>query len=383
MKIAIISDSHLGYARFEEDAYVQFEKAILLASEKADIILFAGDVFDTKVPKLETLEKAVQIFRKARVPVVAIHGNHERRSKDSVNPVQLLAAAGVLEYLHGRDYVFEKEGEKLQVLGMGSVPEEYAATALKKVLEGFSPAEGAFRVLMIHQSIKGVVPGGDDELSLDDLEGLDFDLIADGHIHNTMELMEGKLLLPGSTVVTQLKKDETESKGLYLVDTKTGKAVYEEIKSRPFFYEELVFENAGLEDIRKRIQEKVGSIKKDKPDAIIAVKLKGTLKEGIRSADVETGAYENTYIDNMLNSEELKTKLERIREMKEEKLSVRETAVKELVKKTEGKIKSFDCTLFFDKLLQGVEEADEYLQEVSKKMESSGGGNVGTTEEKS
>jgi len=113
VKIAIISDSHLGYARFEEDAYVQFEKAILLASEKADIILFAGDVFDTKVPKLETLEKAVQIFRKARVPVVAIHGNHERRSKDSVNPVQLLAAAGVLEYLHGRDYVFEKDGEKL------------------------------------------------------------------------------------------------------------------------------------------------------------------------------------------------------------------------------------------------------------------------------
>ena len=40
----IISDTHLGYARFEDDAAEQAESAFLDAT-KADLILYAGDVF--------------------------------------------------------------------------------------------------------------------------------------------------------------------------------------------------------------------------------------------------------------------------------------------------------------------------------------------------
>src|SRR4030095_17193485 len=120
MKIAIFSDPHLGYARFEEDSYIQAERAIESASEKADLILCAGDIFDIKIPKLETLKRAVDIFRKAKVPVYAIHGNHERRARDMTNPAQLLAASTGMRLLHGESAVFEKNGEKGQVLGVGS-----------------------------------------------------------------------------------------------------------------------------------------------------------------------------------------------------------------------------------------------------------------------
>ena len=60
MRIAIISDTHLGYARFEEDSLKQAESAFLDAEQKADAIIFAGDVFDTKIPKLDGENKIVK-----------------------------------------------------------------------------------------------------------------------------------------------------------------------------------------------------------------------------------------------------------------------------------------------------------------------------------
>src|SRR3989338_355270 len=132
MKLAIISDTHFGYARFEEDSYIQAENAFLDADKKADLIIYAGDVFDTKTPKLETLNRAVDILKKVKKPVFAIHGNHERRSKEMINPAQLLATMGLFRYLHGQDAIFEKDNEKVQVFALGNVPEELAAVALKK-----------------------------------------------------------------------------------------------------------------------------------------------------------------------------------------------------------------------------------------------------------
>ena len=157
MKIAIFSDPHLGYNRFEEDSYIQAERVIVSASESSDIIICAGDIFDIKVPKLETLKRAVDIFNKATIPVFAIYGNHERRTKDLVNPAQLLASAAKVRLLHGEAAKYEKNGEKIEMFGMGSVPEEYAREALSRVMQRYSPDKEAFRILILHQSIQEVM----------------------------------------------------------------------------------------------------------------------------------------------------------------------------------------------------------------------------------
>jgi DNA repair exonuclease SbcCD nuclease subunit len=362
MKIAIFSDPHLGYARFEEDSYIQAERAIASASEKADLILCAGDIFDTKIPKLETLKRAVEMFAKARVPVFAIHGNHERRAKDMTNPVQLLSAGTKVRLLHGEAAIHEKDGEKVQVFGMGSVPEEYAEQALKTTMERFRKEDGAFAILMIHQSIKELIPGGDDELSLDYLEALPFDLIVNGHIHETSTKLGGRFIIPGSTVITQLKKDEMADKGYFLYDTKTKKAEFVKIQSRPFFYEELEFKGAGEMDIRERIREKVKEIRTKHPDSVIAIKIDGTLKEGLSGSDIKVDDYEHVFIENRLNVGSLTAKLEKIRSSREANLSLRDMAVKELKTKTEGKIDRFDSTELFEKLVVGPDETMEYLE---------------------
>lgn len=367
MKIAVFSDPHLGYSRFEEDSYVQAGRAVESASSKADLILCAGDVFDVKIPKLETLKKAVDIFRKASVPLFMIHGNHERRAKDLVNPAQVLGSLTGVRLLHGQAALFEKGGEKVQVLGIGSVPEEYAAAAVKKVMDGFRKEDGAFTVLMIHQSIKELIPGGgEEELSLEYLESLPFDLIVDGHIHETITRLGGRFIIPGSTVITQLKKDEMAPKGYFLYDTRTRKAEFIPIESRRFFYEVLDFKDAQEADVRESLEARIKELRAREPGCIIALKIDGTLKEGLLKSDIRLDDYPDVFIDNRLNSEDLGAKLQKIRASREESISVRDLAIKELKSRTDGKI-GFDAAELFEKLVEGSDEALEYLENLNKK----------------
>jgi DNA repair exonuclease SbcCD nuclease subunit len=366
MKIAIFSDTHLGYARFEEDSYVQAGRVLVDAAAKADLILCAGDVFDTKIPKLETLGQAISIFRSVKTPIYIIYGNHERRSRDMTNPVELLATAANLSLLDLGSGTFEKGGEKVQVFGMGSVPEEYAEATLKKAMEGYAAEQGAFHILMLHQSVKELVPGGDDELSLKYLEKLPFDLIVNGHIHNTMVKLDGRFLIPGSTVITQLKKDETAPKGYFLYDTATKKSEFIAIESRAFFYEEMHFKEAGEAEVRDAVRQKVDMLRKSSPDAIVSIKLQGTLKPGLNGSDVKLERFDDVYLDNQLNVESLGARLEKIRDLRQENLSVRELALKELSKKIDGRITLFNGTELFEKLVEGPEEALAYLESVKK-----------------
>jgi DNA repair exonuclease SbcCD nuclease subunit len=220
---------------------------------------------------------------------------------------------------------------------------------------------------MLHQSIRELVPGGSDELSLEYLEGLPFDLIINGHIHETTVRLGGRFIIPGSTVITQLKESEAEGKGYFLYDTAAKKAEFIAIGSRPFFYEVLAFKDAGMEDVRERVRQKVEEIRKAHPDAIIAVKIDGTLKEGLSSSDLSIGDYRDVFVDNRLNVESFGTRLARIREGMDSSFSAKELALKELSGKTAGKITLFDSSELFDKLAEGPEETLAYLEGRNKK----------------
>lgn len=365
MKIAIIGDTHFGYVRFEEDAYRQAEVALLDAQEKADIIIYAGDVFDTKIPKLETIHRTMDILKKVKVPVYAIHGNHERRSKDMVNPVELLAQVGLLHHVHGKAVTFEKNGERLQIMGMGNVPEDWAHTALQTMLKGFEPDKKAFKLLMIHQSIKDLIPQAEEEISTEDLEELPFDLIVNGHIHKHHALMKGKLLIPGSMVITQLKKEEADPKGYILYDTLKKSYEFITVPCRSFFFEELNFNEASLNDVRQQVSQTAEKFRKENPEAIIRIKITGTLKSGLNPSDLDADI-PGVYLDNALSTESLKASLEKIRQLREDKIAVKDIAAKELKEKTK-EITLFDPIELFEKLLEGTDETLEYIQTKGQK----------------
>ncbi|MDD5337528.1 MAG: metallophosphoesterase family protein, partial [Candidatus ainarchaeum sp.] len=116
MKLAIIADMHLGYSRFEEDALRQAANALSDAEARADAIIIAGDVFDMKIPKLETLKRAADIFSGRKKPIVIIHGNHERRSRDMTNPIQLLSKLAGVKYVHAGSEVLSIGGDRKSVV---------------------------------------------------------------------------------------------------------------------------------------------------------------------------------------------------------------------------------------------------------------------------
>ncbi|NIQ17993.1 MAG: hypothetical protein GTN43_04250, partial [Candidatus Aenigmarchaeota archaeon] len=55
------------------------------------------------------------------IPIVAIHGTHERRTKGLLNPVEALEKAGFLIYLHCNGVIFKKGSERVAVHGMSGV----------------------------------------------------------------------------------------------------------------------------------------------------------------------------------------------------------------------------------------------------------------------
>ena len=372
MKIGIVADTHFGYSRFEEDAFMQAEAALRDAEQKADAIILAGDVFDSKIPRLETIKRAADIFSKIEKPIFVIHGNHERRSKGMTNAVQLLSSLGELRYLHAQTEVIEIQGEKASITCMGSVPEDLASSGIRKVAEseiGKIPKD-AFKILVIHQSLSDIIRPNDEELCIDALESLPFDLIINGHIHKYQSELGGRLLIPGSTVITQLRSDEQGERGYILYNTKTRTHEFVKIPARQFFYMELRFENAGMDEVKERIAKTVEDLQSKNENPVIKIRISGTLREGLASGDLSFLHYDGVYLQNDINMESIREKIMKIRESREEKLSIREAALRQLGEKLRGKVRLFNPTELFEKLVESPDSAEQYLKKEKRESKA-------------
>ena len=316
MKIGIFSDTHLGFQpeNREKEAIEQAVAALeMCIREKCDAILLPGDLFDEHIPRQETWHEAFQLFSIGRraeksnarvldskgkeigfngIPLIAIHGTHEFRGRDYKNALQVLESAGFIIYVHANYVVIEKGNEKIAVHGLGGVPEKQAKEVLK--LYNPKPVNGMKNLLMLHQSFKEFLPFDDEmvaTLSLADLpEG--FYLFINVHIHfsNTVESDGRKMLLAGSTVITQMKElESTKPKLVHFLDTETM-----EIKSMPitvqrkFFFRKVEIDNDSPKEAVEKVKNAVEGIKLPANEIpLIKVKVKGELSKGFSKNDLD------------------------------------------------------------------------------------------------
>ncbi len=308
MKLAIVSDLHIGYERFEEDAYNQAREALFAASEEADAILVPGDVFDKRAPKPDVIAQAINIFRDVSkkkwdakvtqfnsvggnksytdIPIIAIPGTHERVAEGKDNVLKLLALAGLIVDASESQVIVELNGEKVAIFGLGGVSEERVREVLQKLNP--KPVDGAFNVFMMHQSIHELLPFSDDIIRYADLPK-GFDLYINGHIHSRVEaVVHGKkFLIPGSTVLTQLKESEQEPKGFILFDTKKYTHEFRPINSRKFVIVDIHMDEASPKLVTTRCDEEIGkviAVHKNKP--IIRIRLQGSIAGGFTNIDM-------------------------------------------------------------------------------------------------
>lgn len=376
MKLAILSDFHLGYDRFFEDAYAQALEALESAASLADAILIPGDIFDNRAPRPEVLAQGINIFRNlagkqwnarvleyngkkkvySNVPILAIPGTHERRSQEAENAVQLLSLAGLLVDISEATVILGKGEDKVAVYGLGGVSDERVKEVLEKLDP--TPVKGTFSIFMFHQSIYELLPFSKDFLAFGSLPK-GFDLYVDGHIHNMVEKsVDGKpFLIPGSTVLTQLKEAEQEPKGFFIFDTATGKHSFHKINSRKFVFLRLDITGMSASSIREKISasvEKVVSGSAAKP--IIRIALEGKAENGqTNTLDIQELAkrFEGTAILDIsksgLDEKEIRAIGEDVRKGVLENISIRDYGMSiflEKLKKGKYSLKASPSVLF-------------------------------------
>lgn len=381
MKIAILSDFHFGFAynsELEDDSFENAEEAVQKALD-SDIVLLAGDIFDSRLPRTGVWARAIKVLVNPllkentgvklvqsskqlkeiskrtlnHLPVVALHGTHERRNKDETNAVEILENAGLLIHLHCHSVVFEKDGIKVAVHGMSGVPERFAKDVLYQW--GPKPIEGCFNILMLHQSIEPFIYSPLDPPSLN-LSNLPrgFDLIVDGHLHLTGQekVNETVILFPGSTVTTQLEKNESNAeKGFYQIEIeKELKINFIPLKeNRKFFYDEIKVEAGSLrEQVESKINEILNNNFTKKP--IIKLKISGdeaeVLDQELRDIERKYSGQAVIKFAKDLDTPEIAKKIEFLRNLREQNLSVEEIG-SQIMKKNLEELE-FDSTFDFE-----------------------------------
>jgi len=395
MKIAVLSDFHFGCGyntELEEDSFDNTEEAMerALNSDKVDLIIIAGDIFDSQFPRTPVWSRAMRILVKPlleeshgvafvsctkelkkisartldHVPVVALHGNHEHRGR-TANTLEALENAGLLLHLQHDTIIFEKpnDGVRVAVHGMSWVPDRYA----KRELDEWNPKPlpDCVNVLVLHQSISPFLYSPLDVPSLT-AENLPkgFDIVIDGHLHGAgRENLGGTpFLLPGSTVITQFDKNEAlTEKGFYEIEIENGKKIgisFHPIENgRRFFFEDVQTSGGLRANIEKKLGELLAQDFKKKP--LIKLKIIGNENEYVEQ-DVKE--IERIYGDRAtlrfvkeLQSPEIAEKVEFLRNLREQKMSADEIGLNLMHKNLEElKFNSmFDSERVFGMLVDG------------------------------
>ncbi len=212
MKFIHLSDLHLGkrvneYSMLEDQEYILKKILQIVAEEKPDGVLIAGDVYDKPIPPAE----AVQLFddflvqlSRLRQQVFVISGNHDSPERmafggrimdaggihispvynGEVQPFSLTDDYGTVD-IYLLPFIKPAQARRFTEDEIGSYTEA-VAYAISKM-----PLQAEHRNLLVtHQFVTGASRSDSEELSVGGADNVDanvfapFDYVALGHIHS-------------------------------------------------------------------------------------------------------------------------------------------------------------------------------------------------------
>lgn len=150
--------------------------------QKVDAILFAGDFFDDSWPKAELvrfLQSQLLRLEKAEIPLVLALGNHDVHldvGQFSSSALKVFSQEEIQSFSFSHWKVYGLSHEK-------TWDQRRPAELLKKREGGFSL--GLFHSVVGKKEAQVYLP-----LSLEDIQAMDFDYLALGHVHRPLQLSE-------------------------------------------------------------------------------------------------------------------------------------------------------------------------------------------------
>lgn len=398
LKIGFTSDFHLGFKfdeKTEDDSFL-LAYQVLQKLKDCDVICVLGDIFDTKNPSPKVIAKTIRIFRslkkdskeeivyyreeqekRTKKPlIIALHGNHERKIHKENTPVKILEEAGLVEYLHLEKIEIRKNGEKVNFYGMSFVPEIFAKKILlEKWMPNKNLDESSFNILLLHQNIFPFVYTKEEpSLSISNLPK-EFDLIVNGHIHIPViqKIDESTtLLITGSTLITKMMESEIEKpKKFFVVEIKNRNFEinqFEIVQLRKYILKTFSSDENAIEKISNFLKDLL-LYQTNGKEPIIKIKIEGKKKIDERRLKALYNVYKERaiiFFENKTEKEIVLEKLEELRELKNERISIDSIIIKVLLErlKKNGFKNSFDFSVIFNLLKEGeIEKAYSILVE--------------------
>jgi DNA repair exonuclease SbcCD nuclease subunit len=210
MKIYHIADTHLGFSAYnkleaesglnqrEVDFYNVFKEFVdITLEQKPDLVLHAGDLFDSVRPTNRAISFALeQLIRlsESKIPIVLIAGNHETP--------RLRETGSVFRLFEHLEHVYPVYKGKYECLGFPDldlkvhcVPHCMNPEALQGALERLNPdPDTKYNIAMLHAAIVGVTAFRSSEFNEQDVASgylkPEFDYIALGHYHEFIKVDE-------------------------------------------------------------------------------------------------------------------------------------------------------------------------------------------------
>lgn len=242
-KYAHLADLHLGSwreDRMRELSNQAFLKALeKCRAEKVDFILFAGDIFNTSLPAIDTLKMVAGKLKEmndAGIPIYALAGSHDF-SPSGKTMIEVLEQAGLLVnvckgtvnpagQLQLHFTVDPKTRAKITgILGRkGQLDKFYYQNLFRDNLE----QEPGYKIFMFHTTIAEMKPKHLEQVEAEPVSFLPqgFNYYAGGHIHHPtkIELPEyGTLTYPGALFPNNFAEVEKYGHGgFYLISISDG-----------------------------------------------------------------------------------------------------------------------------------------------------------------
>jgi exonuclease SbcD len=253
IKMLHSSDWHLGKSLFaksllEDQSKVLRELEAVIALEKPDLVLLAGDLYDRSIPPEDAVRLLdgflARTILELSTPVVMIPGNHDSSTRVGVG-AELLRASGLHVFSTPESVAtpvrLEAGGIKTSIYAIPFLePSEWGFhfgqsirthnDALNAILESLESSlakdrnEGHRTVLVMHAYVTGGEPseserplsiGGSDLVSVELLK--EFDYVALGHLHRPQTVYSNRIRYCGS-LFPYSQSEASQPKGALIVE---------------------------------------------------------------------------------------------------------------------------------------------------------------------
>ena len=282
MKFLHVADTHLGYSAYrkatpdginqrEIDTYDAFKQFVDYAvKSKPDLILHAGDLFDSVRPNNRAITFAIdQILRisKEKIPLVIIAGNHEHPKLKETGHI-----FSIFDHIEHVYPIYKAKYEKIifkiknEAVTIHAVPQCELKKQFEDEIKKLKPDRPSeYNIFVSHGAVSGI-----QEFSMNEFNELfipakilskDFDYIVLGHYHKYSKLADNAFY-SGSTERFTFT-DAPDKKGFIeneFIDGKL-KTKFVELKIRPMIDSKPIkCSNLKLEEIMNKIRQTVKEV---------------------------------------------------------------------------------------------------------------------------